>query len=219
MKLRIVGISGSPRHGNTEIMVKAALESAEKAVGEDVQIETQLISLVGKNIKGCLNCRACIKAGKCILKDDWEECFKPLIDPVPDGVILGAPVYFFSVNSQTRAFLERTTSLLKANFFKEAQQAPPDWSHTVGASLAVGYDRNGGQEHTIAALNNWFICNDFCLIGAKHIGYIGAPGWQMGEANRDSVEKDTLVGMKSAAIIGERVAKLALTIKKGSQEG
>ena len=215
MKIRILGVSGSPRHGNTEIMVNAALSAAKTVAIDHVEVETQIISLAGKNIMGCTNCRACIKLGHCILKDDWAETFKPLIDPIPDGVILGAPVYFFDINSQTRAFLERATSLLKANFFKEAKQVPPDWSHTVGASLAVGFDRNGGQEHTIAALNSWFICNDFPVVGAKHIGYIGAPGWLMGDSDKNSVSNDLKVGIKSAEMIGKRVTQLAYLIRKG----
>lgn len=214
MSIRIVGISGSPRHGNTEILVKAALEAA-KQTGADVEVE--FYSLAGKSIQGCTNCRACIKKGYCILKDDWAECFKPLIDPVPDGVLIGAPVYFFNINSQTRAFLERTTSLLKSNFFPESTSKPPDWSRTVGAGLSVGYDRNGGQEHTISSLVHWFLCNDFLAVGGTHIGYVGAPGWQMGESKKDSVANDTLVGLKSAAIVGARVANAARLIKLGGE--
>lgn len=215
IKLRIVGVSGSPRHGNTDIMVKKALEAAKKIESEDVEVETVFVSLAGKNIKGCTNCRACIKAGHCVLKDDWEETFRPLFDPMPDGVILGSPVYFFSVTSQMRAFLERTTSLLKANFnFAGATRPAPDWSHTVGAALSIGYDRNGGQEHAIECMNSWFIVNDFLVTGAKHIGYIGAPGWQCGTAEKDSVLNDEL-GLRSCEIIGERVSGAALIIKRG----
>lgn len=214
MAIKIVGISGSPRHANSDIMVKAALEAA-KTIG--VEVETQFVSLAGKKILGCINCRVCVQKGHCILKDDWEECFRPLIDPVPNGVIIGAPVYFFNLNSQTRAFLERTTSLLKGNFFAEAKQVPPDWSKTAAAGMAVGFDRNGGQEHAIAALDDWFLVNNFVVVGGTHVGYIGAPGWLMGESNKDSVENDIKVGMKAARIVGERVARTALLLQLGAQ--
>lgn len=214
MAIRIVGISMSPRHANTELMVKAALEGA-KAVGPDV--ETQFVSLAGKNIQGCINCRACVKKGFCVLKDDWEECFRPLRDPVPDGVIFGAPVYFFGLNSQARAFMERTTSLLKGNFFPEAKQFPPDWTKTAAAGLAVGFDRNGGQEHTISSLGHWFLINNFVVVGGTHVGYIGAPGWNMGGSQKDSILNDTEVGMKAAAIIGEKVARTGWMLKLGAE--
>ncbi len=214
MAIKIVGVSASPRHANTEIMVKAALEAAK---GINAEVETEFVSLAGKDIKGCTNCRACIKTGYCILKDDWEECFKPLRDPVPNGVIIGAPVYFFNLNSQARAFLERTTSLLKGNFFPEAKQFPPDWTKTAAAGMAVGFDRNGGQEHAISSLDHWFLINNFVVLGGTHVGYIGAPGWLMDESGKDSVAKDIKVGMKSAQIIGEKVARTALMLQLGSE--
>ncbi len=207
-KIKIVGYSLSPRHGNTEIMVKEALSSAEK----NPEVEIEFISLKGKNIKGCLNCRACIKKGKCVLKDDWEEVFKPLIDPVPAGVIIGAPVYFFNLNSQARAFMERTTSLLKGNFFAESPVKPPDWSKTVGGGMAVGYDRNGGQEHAISTILHWLLVTGFITVGGGSRGYLGAPGWQMGGAALDSVKDDEEIGLYSARYLGKRVAETALMI-------
>ena len=67
-------------------------------------------------------------------------------------------------------------------------------------------------------MNDWFIINDFCVVGAKHIGYIGAPGWGMGGKEPDCVKNDTEVGMKSAELIGKHVAELALLIKRGAQQ-
>ena len=212
MTIRIVGISASPRKANTEILVRAALEGAK--INDEV--ETQFVSLAGRKVEGCINCRACITKGKCILKDDWEELIQPLVDPVPDGVVFGAPVYFFNLNSQARAYMERTTSLLKGLFFKEAKQFPPDWSKTAAAGLAVGYDRHGGQEHTVSSILHWFLINNFVVVGGTHVGYIGAPAWLMDEANKDSVSKDIKVGMAAAAIVGRRVAETGMMLKYGA---
>lgn len=213
MSIRVVGVSASPRHANTEILVRTALEAAK--INDEV--ETVLISLAGKRIEGCINCRACIRKGKCVLKDDWEECFMPLMDPVPNGLIIGAPVYFFNLNSQARAYLERTTSILKGLFFKEAKQLPPDWSKTAAAGISVGYDRNGGQEHVISSLVHWFLINNFVCVGGSHVGYIGAPGWLMDEAGKDSVNRDLKVGIASAKIVGRRVAETGMMLKYGSE--
>ena len=106
MNLKIIGVSGSPRHANTEVMVKHALEAAKSIETPEVSVETQFISLAQKNVRGCLNCRGCVRTGKCVLKDDWDELFRPLYDPMPDGVIFGASVYFYGINSQMRAYME-----------------------------------------------------------------------------------------------------------------
>ena len=132
MNLKIIGVSGSPRHANTEVMVKHALEAAKSIETPEVSVETQFISLAQKNVRGCLNCRGCVRTGKCVLKDDWDELFRPLYDPMPDGVIFGASVYFYGINSQMRAYMERATSLLKANFSRKPPPKP-----RIGASASA----------------------------------------------------------------------------------
>jgi len=210
-KVRIIGFSLSPRHGNTEIMVKEALQASKIHKG----IETEFISLQGKIIKGCSNCRACIKTGYCIIKDDWKEVFKPLIEPIPEGVIIGAPVYFYNLNSQARAFMERTTSLMKGLFFKECPIKPPDWTHTASGVLTVGFDRNGGQEHAMSTMLHWLLVCGFVAVGGGYPGYIGAPGWQMGGSAIDSVKDDIHIGIPSARHVGKRVGETAILLKTG----
>lgn len=216
MKIRIVGVCASHRKGgNNELFVKTALDACKITDG----VETQLITLAGKTIKPCTNCRACVKTGTCVVKDDWWECFRPLVDPVPDGVIISAPVYFYDLNSQTRAFFERSTSLKKALFFKGAKQTipAPDWSRTAAGAMAIGYDRNGGQEHAMAAMIHWFLTSGFVSVGCGHIGYIGAPGWLMDEYQKDSISKDLRVGIYSAKELGRRVATTAHLLKYGQE--
>jgi multimeric flavodoxin WrbA len=87
MDVTILGISGSPRHGNTEILVKEALEGAESH-----EAQTSLISLAGKRIMPCVACDTCISGDDsgCIFDDDMSEIY-PKFDSV-DGIIFGAPI-------------------------------------------------------------------------------------------------------------------------------
>ena len=216
MKIRIVGISASyRREGNNELFIKTALEACKISS----EVETKMVSLAGKTIKPCTNCRGCVKLGKCVIKDDWEECFSVLTDPVPDGVIFSAPVYFYNLNSLSRAFMERATSLKKALFFTNVKQltVPPDWSRTAAGAMAIGYDRNGGQEHAMSSIIDWFLVNSFVAVGCGHIGYIGAPGWLMDEYQLDSIAKDEKVGIYSARELGRRVATTAYLLKYGQE--
>lgn len=214
MGIKVVGISASHRKdSNNELFVKAALEASKITPN----VETEFVSLAQKNIKPCNNCRGCIKLGRCVVKDDWDECFKALYDPIPNGVIFSAPVYFYNLNSQSRAFMERTTSLLKADFFKEAKQYAPDWSRTAAGAMAIGLDRNGGQEHAMSAIIHWFLTNKFVTVGCGHIGYIGAPGWLMGEYQNDSILKDEQVGLYAAKELGMRVATTGYLLKYGQE--
>lgn len=215
--MRIVGICSSPRHGNTEILVKEALAAAS----ENYNFTTEFISFKGKTILGCTDCKSCITrktshiSSQCVLNDNWSEIIKPLVDPVPHGLIIGAPVYFGNVNAQLRAFMERCTSLMKGYWHREAPFRPPDWSRTTAGALAVGIHRNGGQELSNENIVQWLLINGFVVVGGHlpnqgPIGYIGATGWEgiNGTRSNDAVLDDEL-GISSARALGKKVGLTA----------
>jgi multimeric flavodoxin WrbA len=104
--MKIVGIVGSPRKGNTEWMVRKVLEVAEMAGAE-----TELIVLREKNIKMCDGCLTCEAGGKqregiCIIQDDMQAIYPKLVDA--DAIILGTPVYFELLSGLLKTFIDRT---------------------------------------------------------------------------------------------------------------
>lgn len=211
MKIRIIGISSSPRHGNTELLVNEALQAAKDA---PVNVETQLISFAGRRIEPCTDCQVCARTRQlCQKNDDWLSIVKHLVDPVPQGMIIGSPVYFFSTNSQLRAFFERCTCLLKQYWIRDFPFEPPDFSRTAAAAIAVGFHRHGGVEHTLSAILHWFLTMGFVCTGAD---YIGGGAWQHEINRRDAVVQDA-IGMRNARIVGRRVAYLAYLLAEGAQ--
>ena len=88
--MKVIGINGSPRkEGNTAILIQTVFKELNQQ-----GIETELISLAGKNIKGCIACKACIKNKNqqgIIKNDDFNDCLGKMIKA--DGIILGSPVY------------------------------------------------------------------------------------------------------------------------------
>ncbi len=108
--MKVLGLSCSPRKmGNTQILVDEALAGAEK---EGAEVE--LISLSGKEIKPCDGCLACANTGKCRIKDDMQTVYPKLV--AADGIIFGAPVYFYGMASQAKALIDRTYALRHPNF-------------------------------------------------------------------------------------------------------
>ncbi len=211
MKLRFVGISTSPRDYNTLYIVKEALNSARNFVekfGHEADIE--LISFKGKRILPCYNCDLCIENKTlCVLKDDWLDLVKPLIDPVPDGLIFGSPVYFFNTNSMARAFMERFTCLEKKIWDPTFPYDPPDFSKTVAAAVSVGFDRNGGVEQTVSTIIQWMLVVGFTVVGGF---YIGGMAWTHEKDGKDVVKEDE-IGLKAVRLCGYKVAKVALMMK------
>lgn len=104
--MKVLGISCSPRKGgNTEILMKEALAGAR-----DSGAETELFSIVGKDIKPCEGCLKCEKTGECKTKDDMQPLYKKMLNA--DGIILGTPVYFYSMSGQAKILMDRTYALL-----------------------------------------------------------------------------------------------------------
>ena len=104
--MMITGILGSERKGgNTEVMLDAALEEAQK---NGVLVDK--IPLSGKTIAPCDGCLGCAKTGKCIIEDDAQEILEKMA--ASDGIIWATPVYFWSMTGQTKTLMDRTYALL-----------------------------------------------------------------------------------------------------------
>lgn len=104
--MKLIGICGSPRKGNTEWMLGKLLELAEKDGAE-----TELILLRNKNIKLCDGCLGCEAGGKerkgnCRIKDDMQDIYPRLLNA--DTWVIGTPVYFGMVSGLLKNFMDRT---------------------------------------------------------------------------------------------------------------
>lgn len=104
--MKIVGICGSPRKGNTEWMLRKLLEGASKE-GAD----SELILLREKDIRTCDGCLSCEAGGKqrkgiCRIRDDMQEIYPKLVEA--DGLALGTPVYFEMLSGLLKNFIDRT---------------------------------------------------------------------------------------------------------------
>jgi multimeric flavodoxin WrbA len=103
--MKIVGLSFSPRvQGNTELLLEAALSSAQKQGAE-----TELFHVADKNIAPCDGCGACFKNGECHIQDDMQPLYKKLLQC--DGIIFGSPVYFYNITAQGKAVIDRSIAL------------------------------------------------------------------------------------------------------------
>ncbi|MHC4323607.1 MAG: flavodoxin family protein [Planctomycetota bacterium] len=189
-KIKIVGISCSPRKGKTTATaIKVALDAAKKI---DPHIHVELIDLGGKKIAGWSETVS-------QAQDDFNEILPKLKDPDLGGLIIGSPSYFRSMSSFCKAFLERLAVLRKPKLL--LADVP------VGA-LAVGAYRNGGQELVIEQIQAVMLCHEVMLVGGKPGAHQGATLWN---AYKDDIMKDEF-GIATAKQLGIRVAQAALRL-------
>jgi multimeric flavodoxin WrbA len=110
MAKKIVGLVGSYRRGGAvDTLVSEILRSAER-----LGAETTKVYLLDRPIEFCTNCRTCTQEpgpvpGRCVHTDEFGELLA-LLDG-SDGLVLGAPVNFYSVNALIRRFMERLVCL------------------------------------------------------------------------------------------------------------
>ena len=101
--MQVLILQSSPRaNGNTAWMAEEFKKAAE-AAGHKVT----LVNVSKKKIAGCLACEYCHNKGNgaCIQKDDMQELY-PLIAEA-EALVLAAPIYYFTLNAQIQAPIQR----------------------------------------------------------------------------------------------------------------
>jgi multimeric flavodoxin WrbA len=195
VSMKIVGISCSPRKGKS---TKYALEVCLQAVKETVSdVETMLIELSETKMNGCVACGKCVKVLECSQEDDFPKMIPVLSDPELAGLVVATPVYFGSMTSQCKAFLDRCVMFRRNGFLLRDK---------VGGVIAVGGVRNGGQELAIQAVQAAMLVQDMVVVSeGRPTSHYGATLWS---GHPDGIEKDAF-GLETARNLGKRVAEVA----------
>ncbi len=102
---KVLILSGSPRKGgNSDILCQQFAKGAAEA-GNEVEI----VRVADKKIAPCKACYYCrTHEGECAIKDDMAEVLQKMIDA--DVIVLASPVYFYSVDAQLKAVIDRTVA-------------------------------------------------------------------------------------------------------------
>lgn len=173
--MKVLMINGSPHtHGNTYI----ALHEMEKTFASE-GIETEIVHIGNKDIRGCIACRSCAKNGKCVFDDDVNEVASKFAEC--DGLVVGSPVYYASANATLIAFLTR---LFFSTHFDKTMK--------VGAAVVAA--RRGGLSATFDELNKFFTISGMPVASGQYWNSIH--GREPGEAEQDT---EGLQGMRTLA--------------------
>jgi multimeric flavodoxin WrbA len=170
MLMKIVAFNGSARkNGNTTHLLNLVLEEAAAA-----GIETELIELAGRPLRGCIACYKCFerKNNFCAVEDDAINEYISKMQAA-DGILLGSPTYFADVSAGMKALIERCGMVSRANndLFRRK----------VGASVVAV--RRAGASHVFSTLNYFFLIGQMILVGSSYwnIGIGREPGEVMND--------------------------------------
>ena len=185
--MKVVAFNGSARKdSNTAILIKRVFGELEKE-----GVETELIQLAPKPLRGCLACYKCwINADKrCVqTKDDLNKYVEKMVDA--DGIILGSPVYVASVSSEMKALIDRACMVCKANGGLLRRK--------VG--VAVIASRRAGQIHAFDTINHFFLISEMIVPGSSYWNF--AFGLEKGDVDND------VEGIDTIQVLGQNMAWL-----------
>ncbi len=100
----VLVISASPRQGgNSDLLCDEFVRGATEA-GHRVE----KIRLAEKNVGFCTGCYACQKLKRCVKDDDANDLVEKML--CADVIVLATPVYFYSMDAQLKALIDRTVS-------------------------------------------------------------------------------------------------------------
>ena len=169
--MKVLIINGSPRvGGNTSI----ALDEMVK-IFEQEGVESEVVQIGNKDIRGCVACGSCAKNGKCAFDDEVNKAAELL--EKADGLVLASPVYYASANSTLTALCDRL-------FYS----CSCDLTMKVGASVAVA--RRGGCSATFDQLNKYFTISGMPVASSQY--WNSVHGRVPGDAEKDEEGLQTM---------------------------
>ncbi len=189
--MKVLMLNGSP---NINGCVMTALKEVEKSLNEE-GIETEIITVGNKDIRGCIACNSCVKTGKCIFNDIVVEIASKFESS--DGIIIGTPVYYAGSNGNLISLLDR---LFYSSHFDKTMK--------VGA--AVISSRRAGSTSAFDEINKYFTISNMPIVSSNYWNEVHG-------SKKEDVLKDK-EGLQTMRNLGKNMAFLIKSIALGKEK-
>ncbi|MEJ2183545.1 MAG: flavodoxin family protein [Nitrospirota bacterium] len=183
--MKVIGFNASARKdGNTALLLNTAMKELR---GEG--IETEMVQLAGKHLKGCIACYKCFenKDRRCSVTDDMlNECIEGMLGA--DGILLGSPTYFADLSANMKALIERAGMVARANDHM--------FRRKVGAGVIAV--RRAGATHVLSSINYFFLISQMVVPGSSY--------WNLGVGRDPGEVAGDAEGMETMRELGRNMA-------------
>lgn len=189
---KVLLLNGSPRvNGCTA----TALDEMIGIFNEE-GVDTELIQVGNKDIRGCIACGRCGEIGKCVFDDLVNEVAEKL--DKADGLVVGCPVYYGSPNGTMLSFLDRL-------FYSSGKV---NKHMKVGAAVVTC--RRGGNTASFDVLNKYFTISGMPVASSTY--------WnQVHGFSADDVRKD-LEGLQTMRNLARNMSFLIRAIADAKEK-
>ena len=189
--MKVLLLNGSPHPNGCTAAALKEMISVFDAEG----VETELIHVGNKNIRGCIACGSCMKNGKCVFDDLVNEVATKF--EAADGLVIGSPVYYASPNGTILSFVDRL--FYSTRFSKHMK---------VGAAVVSA--RRGGNTASFDVLNKYFSISGMPIATATY--------WnQVHGFNAEDVKKDA-EGLQTMRNLARNMTFLMRAIADGREK-
>ena len=192
--MKVLAFNGSPNmEGNTWHAISMVTAELEKE-----GIETEIIHVGNKSIRGCAACGQCVKNKneQCVQSGDevneWIQKMKHA-----DGIIFGSPVHYAAMAGTMKSFMDRAFYVAGVNNGL--------LRHKVGAAV-VAVRRSGGLP-TFDQLNNFINYSEMLIPTSNYWNVIH--GARPGEVIKDEE------GVQIMRVLGKNMAWLMKLVENG----
>lgn len=191
--MKVLLINGSPHPKGCTFTALSTVAAQLEQNG----VESQIIQIGSKAIRGCIACGKCKETGYCVFKDDPVNETIDLLRAA-DGVVVGSPVYYAGPNATLCALLDRVFYMKSAAYaFKPA--------------AAVVSCRRGGASASFDRLNKYFTIARMPLVSSQY--------WNSVHGNNAEEVVQDKEGMQIMRTLGNNMAWLIKCIAAGRTAG
>ena len=189
--MNVLLLNGSPHINGCTLR---ALKEVEKTLNSE-GIETEIINVGNKEIRGCISCNTCSKTGKCVFDDIVNEVAAKF--EKADGIVIGTPVYYAGSNGTIISLLDR--------LFYSTQ-----FDKTMKVGTSVISSRRAGSTSAFDEINKYFsICN---------MPIVSSSYWnEVHGFTAEDVEKD-LEGLQTMRNLARNMAFMIKSINLGKEK-
>ena len=189
--MKVLILNGSPKaNGNTMVAVNEMIK-----VFDEEGVETEVVQVGNKDVRGCVSCGSCSEKGKCVFDDVVNEIASEF--ETADGLVAASPVYYASANATLIACLDR---LFYSSHFDKTMK--------VGASVVVA--RRGGCSATFDELNKYFTISGMPVASSQY--WNSVHGAAPGQAAKD------LEGLQTVRTLARNMTFLMKSIALGKEK-
>ena len=190
--MKVLLINGSPHaKGSTFTALNEVAVTLEKE-----GIETEIVHVGNKTIRGCIACAKCREIGHCVFDDEVNEVAEKFAEA--DGLVIGSPVYYASANGTLVSFLDRL-------FYSSGKI-----NKTMKVGAAVVSARRGGNTATFDELNKYFTISGMPVVSSQY--------WNQVHGNCAEDAMQDAEGLQTMRTLGRNMAFLIKSIALGKEK-